>query len=196
MLKRTSSVNTCRRSIMPRLNIDESVARIIRSRQKHRTEVCWAESSLAIAGPRVVLDLRGAQDKVRFEVEAAYADLCAAEAGGAYLDCSTCEYTCTCEWTRAQWAHAAYWPRLTWSTCRSRLRSAPVLMLYNIRGGMAGNVKFDFDFSGLLNRLVGCAWISTSTCCVNCSVWTCCLTCFRWKNTVELLVSVEQLGQI
>ena len=41
--------------------------------------------------------------KVCFEdLEAAYADLHAAEAGGAYLGCSICEYTCTCKWTQAR----------------------------------------------------------------------------------------------
>ena len=55
------SVVTHRHCVMPHLNIDQSVARSNRSRQKHKNEVCWAECYLAIVGPRVDTSLRGAE---------------------------------------------------------------------------------------------------------------------------------------
>ena len=39
------SVVTQRHCVMPHLNIDQSVARNLRSEQKHKTAVLWAESS-------------------------------------------------------------------------------------------------------------------------------------------------------
>ena len=64
MLWTEDNVDTRRQCLMPRLNIDESVARWNRSGQKHKNTVCWAESFLARVEPRVVILLRGAQEVV------------------------------------------------------------------------------------------------------------------------------------
>ena len=89
-------------------NLGNSCKVWVRPRSRDGVRTCFGSEYCLCVGAVQSHNWGGC--KVRFkDLEAAYADLHAAEAGGAYLGCSVCEYTCTCKWTMAQWRRAAFY---------------------------------------------------------------------------------------